>query len=488
MPETATTPPESSGQMLPPRKRKPAVGAVAAPADPLRPFPASEQAEKAALCCMLRDPEECLGGSMGKVRPEAFHTPSHRVIFEAMAALYDQKQRLDLVTLTQSLHDQQKLNEAGGPAFLAEVSDYVPTNALFDQYVEVLEEKRMLREIISSCTGCISRAYDAGEGVGELLDEVETRILGIRDQQGKQGVQTMKGEVLSALNAFDKMMKNRGAITGIETGFQVLDRMTDGLHEGEMIVIAARPSMGKTSFVMNVVEHVACDLNKAVLVFSLEMSANQLVQRLLCARGRVSMKKFRDGFASKGDFNQLMSVGKVLASSKLFIDDTPSISVMELRAKARRVHQQHQLSLIAIDYLQLMRSTSPRARDNRQIEISEISSGIKALAKELKVPIVVLAQLNRNPEKRESKKPMLSDLRESGSIEQDADLVGLLVRDSYYSQDAEEGGGEKNNNAELIVAKQRNGPTGDVPLVFLSELMRFHDRAPSDMEPDGHGE
>jgi len=488
MPAPASTPPESTGEFLPPRRRKPAAKDSPATADPLRPFPASDQAEKAALCCLMREPGECLGGFVGRIRLESFHIPSHRVVFEAIHELYDQKQRLDLVTLTQALHDKQKLNEAGGPAFLAELNDYVPTNALFEQYLEVLEEKRMLREIIASCTGCVTRAYEGSDAVGDLLDEVEQRILAIRDLQGKTAEVTMKSEVLSALLAFDNMLKNRGAITGIPTGFKVFDRMTDGLHPGEMIVLAARPSMGKTSLAMNIVEHVACDEQKAVLVFSLEMSANQLVQRLLCARARVSMQKFRDGFAGRGDFNQLTNVGKVLASSKLFIDDTPSITLMELRAKARRVHQKHQLSLIAIDYLQLVRSPSPRARDNRQIEISEISSGIKALAKELKVPVLVVAQLNRNPEKRESKKPMLSDLRESGSIEQDADLVGLLVREGYYSQESEEGGGEKNNNAELIVAKQRNGPTGEVPLVFLSELMRFHDRAPARMEPDGRGD
>ena len=488
MPAPASTPPESTGEFLPPRRRKPAAKDSPAPADPLRPFPASEQAEKAVLCCLLREPTLCHGGSEIRIRSESFHTPAHRVAFEMISELFDQKQRLDLVTLTQALHDRQQLNEAGGPAFLAELNDYVPTNALFEQYVEVLEDKRMLREIIASCTECVTRAYDNSDAVGNLLDQVEQRVLAIRDQQGKEKVVTMKKEVLDALLAFDKMLKNRGAITGVATGFKEFDRMTDGLHPGEMIVLAARPSMGKTSLAMNIVEHVACDEQKPVLVFSLEMSANQLVQRLLCARARVSMQKFRDGFAGRGDFNQLTNVGKVLAASKLFIDDTPSIPVMELRAKARRVHQQHELSLIAIDYLQLVRSPSPRARDNRQIEISEISSNIKALAKELKVPILVVAQLNRNPEKRESKKPMLSDLRESGSIEQDADLVGLLLREGYYSQEAEEGGGEKNNNAELIIAKQRSGPTGDVPLVFLSDLMRFHDRAPAKAEPDSRSD
>jgi replicative DNA helicase len=450
--------------------------------DPVRALPASEEAEKGALCCMMVDPEGCLGNVLGKLKPEAFLNPAHREIFSAISALKDQRMHLDLVTLTAHLHNIGKLNEVGGAAYLGELMDYVPTTALFEQYVEILEDKRVLRSIIASCTRCVTRAHDEQGDVKGLLDEVEKDILDIRQSDTKNTVRTLKGEVLEAVGGLNKMMSSNGGLSGLSTGFKDFDTMTDGLHASEMIVIAARPSMGKTSLVMNIVEHVACDMDKAALVFSLEMSSQQLVQRLICARAGVSLKRIRDGYANKADFARIMSTGKELAEKKLFIDDTPSISIIELRAKARRVHSQQPLSLVAIDYLQLMRSTSKRAQDNRQQEISEISSGIKALAKELKIPVIVLAQLNRNPEQREGGKPRLSDLRESGSIEQDADLVGLLVRDAYYAKDQEDRE-EKGNKAELVIAKQRNGPTGDVPLVFLGELMRFRDRARDDNEP-----
>lgn len=452
------------------------------PVDPVRAMPASEEAEKGALSCMLIDPDGCLGNVLGKLKDEAFLNPAHREIFAAISALKDQRLHLDLVTLTAHLHNLGKLNDVGGASFLSELMEYVPTTALFDQYVEILEDKRVLRSIITSCTRCVTRAHDEQGDVKGLLDEVEKDILDIRQTDTKNTVRTIKGEVLEAVGGLNKMMNSNGGLSGLATGFKDFDRMTDGLHASEMIVIAARPSMGKTSLVMNIVEHVACELNQASLVFSLEMSSQQLVQRLICARAGVSMKRIRDGYASKADFARIMTTGKELAEKKLYIDDTPSISIIELRAKARRVHTQQPLSLVAIDYLQLMRSTSKRAQDNRQQEISEISSGIKALAKELKIPVIVLAQLNRNPEQREGGKPRLSDLRESGSIEQDADLVGLLVRDAYYAK-KDDDPEEKNNKAELLIAKQRNGPTGEVPLVFIDELMRFRDRARDDNEP-----
>jgi len=289
----------------------------------------------------------------------------------------------------------------------------------------------------------------------------------------------MKDQVMEAIEAIEQLYERRGGITGLATGFADFDKMTDGLHGSEMIVIAARPSMGKTALDMNIAEHVAVDQKKAVAVFSLEMSAQQLVQRLLCSRARVNLGRVRDGFLSERDFPALTSAASKLAESKIFIDDSAGISILELRAKARRLKSQHGIEAIFSDYLQLLRSTSRRAQDNRQIEIAEISSGLKALAKELSIPIVVLAQLNRNPEQRagDSKgRPRLSDLRESGSIEQDADLVGLLVREEYYA-DSEEEKREAEGKATLIIAKQRNGPVGDVNLTFLKEFTRFETRA-----------
>ena len=284
---------------------------------------------------------------------------------------------------------------------------------------------------------------------------------------------------MDAIEAIQDLYDRRGSVTGLATGFAELDKMTNGLHAAEMIVIAARPSMGKTALAMNIAEHVALQLQKPVAIFSLEMSTQQLIQRLLCSRARVNLQRVRDGFLNEGDFRSLTNAASKLADGKIFIDDSAGLSIVELRAKARRLKSQHNIELIVIDYLQLLRSTSRRASENRQIEIAEISSGIKALSKELDIPIIVLAQLNRNPENRtgDSKgRPRLSDLRESGSIEQDADLVGLLVREEYYADD-EDSKKELEGKAELIIAKQRNGPVGDVTLTFLKEYTRFEDRA-----------
>jgi replicative DNA helicase len=283
---------------------------------------------------------------------------------------------------------------------------------------------------------------------------------------------------MQAIEQIEKVYENRGSVTGLPTGFTEFDQMTSGLHQAEMIVIAARPSMGKTALAMNIAEHVALVEGKPVAVFSLEMSSQQLVQRLLCSRAKVNLQRVRNGFLSERDFPSLTAAASRLAAAKLFIDDSPGLSIAELRAKARRLVASHQVQLLVIDYLQLLRSTSRRAQDNRQIEISEISGGIKSLAKELNIPIIVIAQLNRQPDARakEGGRPRLSDLRESGSIEQDADVVGLLVRPEYYETD-EEAKQEKAGEAELIIAKQRNGPTGDVPLTFLKEYTRFENRA-----------
>jgi replicative DNA helicase len=312
-----------------------------------------------------------------------------------------------------------------------------------------------------------------------LLDEVESRVLEIGEERFRSALPSMKQMVNEAIDGIEKIAATRGAITGLPTGFAALDRMTNGMHEGEMIVIAARPSMGKTALAMNIAEHAAIDCGKPVAVFSLEMSAQQLVQRLLCSRARVNGKALREGFINNATMNSLIGTAGQLTKAKMFIDDTPGLSILELRAKARRLRNREKIELVVIDYLQLLRSNSRRAQENRQIEIQEISYGIKALAKELKIPVIVLAQLNRNPEQRTGAgagRPRLSDLRESGTIEQDADVVGLLIRDKYYAED-DEAKKEAAGKATLIIAKQRNGPTGDVPLTFLEEFTRFEERA-----------
>jgi replicative DNA helicase len=367
----------------------------------------------------------------------------------------------------------------GGASVVTDLLTFVPTAANADYYREILREKFLLRKVITVCTEYAARSYDEQGDVKILVDEVEKKILEIGEERVSSSIPTMKEMVNDAITSIEQLVANKGGITGLSTGFHVLDNMTSGLHAGEMFVIAARPSMGKTALAMNIAEHVALDAGKPVAVFSLEMSSPQLVQRLLCSRARVDSKKLRDGFIGKQELGSISSAAGLLSKAKMFVDDTPGLSILELRAKARRLHNREGIKLVVIDYLQLLRSNSRRAQDNRQIEIAEISSGVKALAKELKIPVIVLAQLNRNPESRtgESKgRPRLSDLRESGSIEQDADVVALLVREKYYAED-DEARKEAEGKATLIIAKQRNGPTGDVPLTFLEDYTRFEDRA-----------
>src|SRR5947208_8884148 len=294
---------------------------------------------------------------------------------------------------------------------------------------------------------------------------------------------SMKDHAMQAIETIEKLYERKGSITGISTGFVEFDRMTSGLHPSEMVVIAARPSMGKTALAMNIAEYVAINEKLPVGVFSLEMSSQQLDGELFVDRARVNLQRVRDGFLGERDFPSLTAAASKLAEAKIFIDDSPSLEILELRAKARRLKSQQDIQLVVIDYLQLVRSPSKRAKENRQLEISEISAGLKALAKELNIPVIVVAQLNRQPEQRTGGKPRLSDLRESGSIEQDADLVGLLVRPEVYEED-EEARAEKEGEAELIIAKQRNGPVGEIPLTFLKEFTRFEDRARNVREPE----
>jgi replicative DNA helicase len=370
------------------------------------------------------------------------------------------------------------LETVGGASFVTSLFTFVPTSANVTYYLEIVREKYILRQIIAACTESVRRSYEEQDEVNNLLDEVEQKIFAVGEDRFRGQMPGMKEQVMGALESIEKLWERKGGITGIPTGFHELDRMTNGLHDGEMIVIAARPSMGKTALAMNIAEHVAINGKLPVAVFSLEMSSQQLVQRLLCSRARVNLQKVREGFLAERDFPSLTAAASKLAEAEIYIDDSAGLSILELRAKARRLKAQKNIQLIVVDYLQLLRSTTRRAQDNRQLEISEISAGIKGLAKELKIPVIVLAQLNRQPEARSGGKPRLSDLRESGSIEQDADLVGLLVRPEIYEED-EEARAEKAGEAELIIAKQRNGPVGDIPLTFLKEFTRFEDRARS---------
>ena len=445
-----------------------------------RLLPQSPDAEKGVLCSYLLAPREVGGFCAEKqITPAHFHIPAHGELFGVLQQLWDANKPIDFIILTELLRDTQRLDMVGGAAFVTELFTFLPTAANLAYYVEIVQEKHTLREIIKVCTEYAARSYDEQDNVPNLLDDVEGKIFAIAQDRFKDKAASMKDQVMQAIHAIEELYERRGAITGLPTGLAEFDKMTDGLHAAEMIVIAARPSMGKTALAMNMAEHIALEEKRAVAVFSLEMSTSQLVQRMLCSRARVNLGNVRNGFLSERDFPALTAAASKLAESKFFIDDTPGLSILELRAKARRLKSQHDIAAIFIDYLQLLRSTSKRAQDNRQLEIAEISSGLKGLAKELNIPIVVLAQLNRNPEGRTGAslgRPRLSDLRESGSIEQDADVVGLLIRDEYYA-DTDEDKKEAEGKATLIIAKQRNGPVGDIPLTFLKEFTRFENRA-----------
>ncbi len=431
---------------------------------------------------MLISPRDTIAECVEKINEEYFYVPAHQTIYTVLVELWNAGQGIDLITFTQTLRDRNILDAVGGGAFITNLYTFVPTAANVLYYLEIVREKHILRQIIAACTESVRRSYEEQDEVNNLLDEVEQKIFAVGEDRFKGQMPGMKEQVMGALESIEQLWERRGGITGISTGFTELDRMTNGLHEAEMIVIAARPSMGKTALAMNIAEHVAISSKLPVAVFSLEMSSQQLVQRLLCSRARVNLQKVREGFLAERDFPSLTAAASKLAEAEIFIDDSAGLSILELRAKARRLKAQKNIQLIVVDYLQLLRSTTRRAMDNRQLEISEISSGIKGLAKELKIPIIVLAQLNRQPEARSGGKPRLSDLRESGSIEQDADLVGLLVRPEVYEED-EDARAEKAGEAELIIAKQRNGPVGEIPLTFLKEFTRFEDRARNVSEP-----
>ncbi len=434
------------------------------------------------LGCVLLSPNDCLGECIEKLKPgpEVFYDLRHQTIFQTLVEMYDERAGIDVITLHQRLKDRQQVEAVGGLAYLASLPDAVPSAAGLAYYLDIVLEKYLLRKMIQTCTSIVGRVYEHQGQVDALLDEVERDIFRICEERVTGTSPTVRELVRNAISTIEEYHKNQGMLTGIGTGFTDFDRMTTGLHPGEMIVIAARPSVGKTSLAMNIAEHVALELKIPTGVFSLEMTADQLVLRMLCSRSRVNLRSIREGFLAERDFPKLTGAAGKLAAAPLLIDDTSALSILQLRAKARRLKQQHDIKLFVIDYLQLLNSTSRRA-ENRQQEIADISGGIKALAKELAVPIIVLSQLNRDVEKRAGKdaKPRLSDLRESGAIEQDADLVGLL----YREKETEDGGDDANETEQdaipvnLCIAKQRNGPIGEVKLTFLKNYTRFESAA-----------
>ncbi len=436
--------------------------------------------EQGVLGCCLISPNDCIGECIEKLGDDgkaAFYDLRHQTIYETLIEMFNARKPVDLITVQQQLKDRQLLEQVGGIPYLSQLQDVVPSAANLSYYLDRLNEKFLLRKMIQTCTEVVGRVYDYEGEVDALLDEVERDVLRISESRAQGGVMTTKDLVNKAIGTIENFFSRKGTLTGLGTGFTDLDRMTDGLHGSEMIVVAARPSMGKTSLAMNIVEHVVLEDKLPAAVFSLEMSAEALVLRMMCSIARVNLRSIREGFMSESDFPKLTSAAGRLANAPLFIDDSAGLSILQLRARARRLHQTHGVKLFVVDYLQLLHSTARRSQENRQQEISDISSGLKALAKELKAPVLVLSQLNRELERDKSRKPRLSDLRESGAIEQDADLVGLLYKPSAGEDDdgnTEEADGLPVN---LLIAKQRNGPTGDVNLTFLKSYTRFESAA-----------
>jgi replicative DNA helicase len=440
--------------------------------------PHSVEAEQGVLGCVFLMPHECLGECVEKFKQgsEVFYDLRHKAIYDLLIEMYDRKEAIDVITVQQRLKDRQQLEAVGGIAYLATLPDTVPSAANLSFYVGIVREKYILRKMISTCTDVVARVYEHEGEVDALVDEVETDILRLSEERVEAQTLLIKDVVHKAINRLEEYHANQGMLTGLSTGFPDLDKMTTGMHGGEMIVIAARPSMGKTSLAMNIAEAVAIDQKLPVGVFSLEMSSESLVLRMLCSRARVNLRNIREGFFSERDFPKITSAAGKLAAAPLYIDDTAGLSILQLRAKARRMWQQYGVKLFVIDYLQLLHSTARRA-ENRQQEIADISNGVKALAKELDVPVIVLAQLNREIEKEKNRKPRMSDLRESGAIEQDADLIGLLYKPSAGDDDEGPNIEQESVAVNLLIAKQRNGPTGDVNLTFLKTYTRFESAA-----------
>ncbi len=427
--------------------------------------PQDIEAEKCVLGCVFLDNAAILK-VVEILAPEDFHRQAHAAIYRTMLDLFNRNEPIDLITVHAALKERELLEQIGGAAYLAELAHYVPTAANVTYYANIVREKSILRRLIMASTEIASRCYEANEPVEDLLEEAERAIFEIRAQGNRQSFFPIKEVIKDAVLQIEYLHQKRQEVTGVPTGFYEFDRLTAGLQNSDLIIVAGRPSMGKTSFALNIAQHAAVEHGIPVAIFSLEMSREQLAMRMLCADARVDAQAVRTGRLSDADWQRLTYAANRLSKAPIFIDDTPAIGVLELRAKARRLMAEHGLGLIIVDYLQLMRGRERRER--REQEISEISSSLKAMAKELNVPLVALSQLNLRVEERPDKRPQLSDLRESGAIEQDADVIIFIYRDEVYRKDSPEKG-----IAELIIGKQRNGPTGVVKLAFLAQYSTF---------------
>lgn len=433
--------------------------------------PQSVEAEQSVLGAMLIE-KEAIIKVMEILNPEDFYRESHRVIYQAALSLANRSEAVDIITITEQLRKDDKLEAVGGISYVTSLANAIPTAANVGHHARIVEEKALLRGLITTATHIAGMGYDANEEVEQILDQAEKMIMGVSGRKAGPGFTPIREIISKAMSKIEELYQSKGGITGLPTGFKDLDRLTSGLQPSDLILVAARPSMGKTAFTLNIAQHVALREKKAVAFFSLEMSKEQLVQRMICAEAAIDSAKLRIGDLADSDWPKLVNACNRLYEAPLFIDDTAGITVAQMRSKARRLKIEHGLRLIVIDYLQLMQGSGGKNSENRQQEISEISRSLKALARELNVPIIALSQLSRGVEARQSKKPMLSDLRESGSLEQDADIVSFLYREDYYNPET-----DNKNITEVIVAKHRNGPVDTVRLFFHKQFTRFSDLA-----------
>lgn len=428
--------------------------------------PQNIEAEQAVLGAIFLE-EQALITASERLKPEDFYRTAHQRIFQVMLDLGGKREPVDLVTVTAELQNHNWLDDVGGVNYLSDLANAVPTAANIEYYSKIVEEKALLRRLIRVATNIAAEGYTSGEDVEAILEEAEKTILEVSQQKATSNFVEIKDVLIETYEKIEMLNNHKGEITGLPTGFTELDRMTAGFQRSDLIIVAARPSVGKTAFALNIAQNVAKKTGENVAIFSLEMGAQQLVQRMLCAEGNIDAQKIRTGNLDPGDWEKLTMAMGSLAKTGIYIDDTPGIKVNEIRAKSRRLKQEKGLGMIVIDYLQLIQGSGRRG-ENRQQEVSEISRTLKGIARELEVPVIALSQLSRSVESRQDKRPMMSDIRESGSIEQDADIVAFLYRDDYYDKES-----EAKNTIEIIIAKQRNGPVGTVELAFLKEFNKF---------------
>jgi replicative DNA helicase len=433
-----------------------------------RTLPHNLEAERSVLGAILLH-NEAFNAAVEVIEGHDFFRDAHRRIFEKMILLTERRQAIDLITLKEELGRSGELDQVGGPAYIASLVDGVPHATNVEHYARIVKEKSTLRNLIFSANKILSAAYTAEEEPDQILDEAEHAIFSIAERRIRQGFVSMEELAQSSFETIERLHAKKQLITGVPTGFQELDELTSGLQPSDLIIIAARPAMGKTSLALNIAQHVGVNANRTVGLFSLEMSKEQLFLRLLTSEARIDAHRLRTGFLGEQDWGKLAEGLSTLSRAKIFVDDSPSISVLEMRAKARRLMSEHGLDMLVVDYIQLMRSQG--RSENRTQELGAISRSLKGLAKELNVPLVVLSQLSRAPEARADHRPQLADLRESGALEQDADVVLFIYRADLYDREATD---ENQGVAEIIIGKQRNGPSGrTVKLAFIKEFTRF---------------